>query len=232
MSIENTISSVKKQNYHDIEHIFVDGCSTDHTLKIIDKNISKNDIIISEKDDGIYDAINKGIKIASGQIIGLVHSDDILYSNDVVKNIVEIFKNKDVDAVYGDLKYTKNNKTVRLWKSGSFKRDKFMHGWMPPHPTLFIKSSCFQLHGLYDTKYRISADYDLILRYFYTERLNLHYYPKILVSMNTGGKSNKSIKNILIKMNEDYTVIKQNQIGGLLTLILKNTSKIKQFFKK
>ena len=236
---ENTIhtcmESVLNQDYKEIEYIIVDGKSNDNTISIIKKFKKKYSEIksISEKDHGIYDALNKGIELAKGDIIGFVHSDDFLASPTIISNIIEKFKCHNCDGVYGDLKYVdkKNiNKTKRIWKSSAFSKHLLKKGWMPAHPTLFLKKSIYSNYGTFDLNYKIAADYKFILGIFKKTNLKFIYTPEIITVMRTGGTSNKSLKNIIKKSVEDYKAIRFHKVGGLAVLISKNISKIKQFF--
>lgn len=231
-TIVDTIRSVNTQTYPNIEHIFVDGLSLDNTVELIRLNSNRNNLIISEKDEGLYDAINKGISNAGGDVIGILHSDDFFNSPDIILDLVTKIQKENLDAIYGDLKYvneTNTNKTVRYWKSCEFTPRLIKKGWMPAHPTLFLKKEVFKTHGLYDLKFTISSDYDFMLRVLKDDTIKLGYLPRVITNMRIGGASNKNLKNITIKMIEDYRAIRKNKIGGLFTLILKNTSKIKQF---
>lgn len=235
ISIKTCLDSIVSQDYSDLEYLFIDGGSSDNTLSIIKKYRQNNPFIkmVSEKDYGIYDALNKGISAASGDIIGFVHSDDFLASSDIINDIVSMMKTESLDGVYGNLQYVNKNNTqkvIRNWISCDFKFSKLKNGWMPPHPTLFLKKEVYQKHGLFDVSYRISADYDFMLRIFKDSELKFGYLPKVITKMRVGGASNRSIKNIIEKSKEDYRAIKSNNIGDFLTLIRKNTSKLKQFF--
>ena len=235
ISIKTCLDSIVSQDYSDLEYLFIDGGSSDNTLSIIKKYRQNNPFIkmVSEKDYGIYDALNKGISAASGDIIGFVHSDDFLASSDIINDIVSMMKTESLDGVYGNLQYVNKNNTqkvIRNWISCDFKFSLLKNGWMPPHPTLFLKKEVYQKHGLFDVSYRISADYDFMLRIFKDSELKLGYLPKVITKMRVGGASNRSIKNIIEKSKEDYRAIKSNNIGDFLTLIRKNTSKLKQFF--
>ena len=235
INIKSCLDSVIDQGYSDIELIIIDGNSTDNSVSLVKKYQQNHTFIklISEKDHGIYDALNKGINLASGDIIGFVHSDDFLDSNDVLKDIVSMITSKNLDGVYGDLQYVdkfNTQKVIRSWKSCDFKPGLLKQGWMPAHPTLFLKKEVYQKHGLFDVSYRISADYDFMLRIFKDSELKFGYLPKVITKMRVGGASNRSIKNIIEKSKEDYRAIKSNNIGDFLTLIRKNTSKLKQFF--
>lgn len=235
ISIKTCLDSIVSQDYSDLEYLFIDGGSSDNTLSIIKKYRQNNPFIkmVSEKDYGIYDALNKGISAASGDIIGFVHSDDFLASSDIINDIVSMIKTESLDGVYGNLQYVdkiNTKKIKRNWKSCHFKTGLLKNGWMPPHPTLFLKREVYQKYGLFDVSYRISADYDFMLRIFKDSELKLGYLPKVITKMRVGGASNRSIKNIIEKSKEDYRAIKSNNIGDFLTLIRKNTSKLKQFF--
>ncbi len=233
--IGGVINSVKDQSYPEIEYIVIDGASTDGTVDVIKKNISQIDKYISEPDSGIYEALNKGVKIATGDIVCFLHSDDFFDNTDVIKDIVEIFKKENVDSVYGDLAYVSKNditKVVRRWKSGIYTEKKLKKGWMPPHPAFFVKKSVYDKYGLYDTSFYISADYDFILRILGKKKISTYYYPKTLYKMRMGGVSNRNLKTIALKSKEDFIALNKNEIGGLGSLIVKNISKIQQFFKK
>jgi glycosyltransferase len=231
-TIVDAIRSVNIQTYPYIEHIFIDGLSSDKTVEIIRRNSKRNSKIISEKDNGLYEAVNKGIEHASGDIIGFVHSDDFLESDVVLNNIMEMIISKNLDGVYGDLQYVdkKNTKKIiRNWKSCDFTPGLLKKGWMPPHPTLFLKKEVYEKHGFFNLFFEISADYDFILRIFKDKELQFGYLSRVITKMRVGGASNRSFNKIIKKSKEDYWVIRKNKIGGIFTLILKNTSKIKQF---
>ena len=234
-SIESCLCSVLNQNYNNIEYLIIDGESKDQTLAILNKFVADfNQIrIFSEKDKGMYDALNKGINLASGDIIGFIHSDDFLESNDIINQIVSMIKSESLDGVYGDLQYINRNNPqtiIRSWKSLDYHQSLLERGWMPPHPTLFLKKEVYEKHGLFDLSYKISADYDFILRIFKDSELKFGYIPKVITKMRTGGISNRNLKNIIKKSIEDYRAIRSNNVGNFLTLIRKNTSKLKQFF--
>ena len=234
-TIESAIRSISDQSYSDIEYIIVDGGSTDSTLKVIEKHKDHIQHLISEPDQGIYDAINKGISIATGEIIGVLHADDLFYDNDIIKQIAQEFIHGNYSGVYGDLQYVNaqnTNKVIRYWKSCDYKLSLLKSGWMPPHPTLFVRKEVFNNIGKYSLKYKIAADYDFILRLFSNPTYRFKYIPQVITKMRVGGASNKNIKNIIQKSKEDISALKQNKIGGVSTLIWKNLSKIPQFFKK
>ena len=234
-TILDCIESVNNQTYLDIEHIFIDGLSSDKTIDIIKSNSKRNPVILSENDKGIYYALNKGLSIVSGDIIGFVHSDDLISSSSIIFEIVKKIKLESVDGLYGDLNYVdkmNTNKVIRFWKSQDFKDRLLFRGWMPAHPTLFLKKKIYEKYGNFDTSYMISSDYDFMLRIFKINDLKFSYMPKVITEMRVGGISNHGVKNLIRKTKEDYRTIRSNKIGGMITVILKNTSKIKQFFFK
>ncbi len=231
--IKDCLLSVQSQTYNSIEHIVIDGGSTDDTLEIISKYKNKIDIFISEPDKGMYDALNKGLKIASGDIIGLLHSDDVFYNSKTIELIVNEFSKNNIDGIYGNLIYVNQNnpdKILRYWKSKDFLPKMIKQGWMPPHPTLFLKKYIIEKTGLFDLQFKIAADYDYMLRVLQTPEIKLKYIPDVITKMRSGGKSNKGIKNIILKSWNDYCILRKNNAGGLITLIRKNISKIGQFF--
>ncbi len=234
-TLPHTIDSIRHQAYKEIEYIIVDGGSTDGTIDII---LANNDLVnkwISEPDKGIYDAINKGIGMATGNYIGLIHADDMLADSLVLESIAQAIDLHRPDALYGDLDYIsadEQGRLIRRWISQPFEHKMLSRGWMPPHPTLYVKRDWFsQLRG-YNTQMKIAADYDFILSLFSMPNLKTIYIPKCLVKMRVGGASNKSVNNIVQKMKEDYRAIKTHQVGGINTLLYKNLSKIGQFFAK
>jgi glycosyltransferase len=233
-TIEDAIKSVLSQTYSDIEYIVIDGASTDKTLDIVKKYEEKIDTIVSEKDAGIYDALNKGIQKATGDVVCFLHSDDIYANEDVVKKVNDLFKEKQVDSVYGDLVYVKKenvDRIVRYWKSGEFEHKKLKNGWMPPHPTFFVKREVYEKYGGFDTNFRIAADYDTVLRFLGVQKITTTYLPEVLIKMRLGGESNKSFINLKKKTVEDIKALRKNSIGGFQTILIKNISKLPQFLK-
>ncbi len=234
-TIAQAISSVSNQTYSNVEHLIIDGASTDGTLAAIDRLAHPRMRIISEPDQGIYDALNKGIREAHGEIIGLVHSDDFFSHSNVLEKVALAFAATGVDAVYGDLDYVAADDTdrvIRHWRSGTFSPGRLARGWMPPHPTLFVRRDAMMHLGLYNTEYRIAADYEAILRWFGKGGLSLTYVPEVLVKMRVGGESNRSLGRILRKSREDYSALRTNGVGGVGALAWKNLSKLPQFLKK
>ena len=231
----DTLLSLEKQTHPDIEYIVVDGASKDNTIKLIKSNCTKVSKIICEPDKGIYDALNKGIQAASGDVIGFLHSDDLFAYDDAIADIAKTFEITGCDAIYGDLEYVAQNDTtkrIRLWKSGSFSRFKMKVGWMPPHPSFYMKRECYIQFGSFSLDYRISADYDSLLRYILKQRISIEYLPKVLVKMRVGGISNRSVSSMVKKSMEDIRVMNQNGIIWPIALVYKNISKLPQFIKK
>lgn len=232
-TLPRTLQSVQGQSFADIEHIIVDGNSTDGTRQIIEADAAKHPNVhwVSEPDEGIYNALNKGIRMATGDVIGFLHSDDVLYSADSIGHIASAFEQSDIDLVYGDLQYCRGSKVIRRWKSNAFNPRALKYGWMPPHPTVYVRRKVYQEVGEYDEWFRISADYDMILRIF-TAGYKSCYLPEVLVSMEVGGASNKNTKARLSKTQEDYFVLKKNHIGaGCLTVACKQLRKMFQFIR-
>ena len=231
-TIEQTIESVVSQSHEDVEHIFCDGGSDDNTVELIKAKAGSNSTLIQGADKGIYDAINKGIAKATGDVIAILNSDDFYCSKDVLEKVSKSFVNG-TEAVYGDLVYVKpenTNKVVRYWKTGDLKVHKFRWGWTLPHPTLFLKKSVYDKHGLYNDSYKIAGDYDLILRIFYKKPIETKYIPEVLVKMRTGGASNGSLSKNLKVHNEDVLAWKNNDIKpNPLTLWLKPLRKMGQY---
>ncbi|MDT0647449.1 glycosyltransferase family 2 protein [Zunongwangia sp. F260] len=234
-SILSAIKSVAVQDYLNVELVIVDGGSSDNTVSIVKDNYSRPLKIISEKDKGIYDALNKGVKAASGDIIGLVHSDDFLASPDIISEVVAAFQQNEVDGVYGDLQYVNKedtSKVIRYWKSEQFYPGLLKEGWMPAHPTLFLRKEVYDKHGLFNLNYRIAADYDLMLRIFSDSVLNFMYLPRVITKMRVGGASNRSLSNIKLKSAEDLLALKANGMRDPYKILAyKNISKLKQFLK-
>ena len=237
--IRSAIESILGQTYENIEYIVVDGHSTDGTLDIIKEYEPKfNGRMhwISEPDKGIYDAMNKGIAMASGDIVGILNSDDIYANVDVIADIVRNFTAQKCDAIYGDLIYVdaKNmTKIKRYWKAGQYKPRSFKYGWMPPHPTFFVKKEIYNTYGSFKTDFKSAADYEFMLRTIYKIKITLIYIPRVLVAMRTGGTSNVSLYNRYRGNREDRKAWRVNQLKPyFFTLMLKPVRKIPQYFIK
>jgi glycosyltransferase len=230
--VEDAIQSVLSQSYPFIEYIVIDGGSTDGTIEIIKKYQERISIFLSEKDKGIYDALNKGVRIASGNIIGFLHSDDVFTDKNVVKKIAESLSNSNVDGIYSDLDYVKKNNInsiVRHWESSTFSLNKLNSGWMPPHPTLYLHRTLYEQIGLFDLRYPIAADYDFILRLFSAPNINFKYIPEVFVKMRVGGQSNNSIPNIIRKFRETRDILNGHGFNGNIITIVKFMRKLSSF---
>lgn len=233
-TIADTIRSVVAQDYADLEYIIIDGGSTDDTLKIVEQSRDKVAKLVSEKDEGIYFALNKGIALATGDVIAFLHADDIFAAPDVLSKVMQQFTQKKVDSVYGDLHYvdrSNTSKVIRNWRSGEYKHGMFLKGWMPPHPSFFLKKEMYTRYGNFNTTFRSAADYELMLRMLHKHKISTAYLPEVIVKMRVGGVSNASMKNRVKANREDKRAWEVNDLKpGLLTFIRKPLSKIKQFF--
>lgn len=232
--LRSCIDSVMSQNYSDIEHIVVDGGSTDGTVDIIRSYEAHISQWISEKDRGMYDGINKGMKMATGDIIGILNSDDMLASPDVITEIVACFKQHRVDSLYGDLVYVdqmNTRKVIRYWKGFSYKRYRFTYGWMPAHPTFYFRRDLLEHLGGYESHYFTAADYEFMARYLYKYRISAVYLPRLIVKMRVGGQSNRNLMSRLRANRRDYLAMKRNQIPfPHVASILKPLIKLKQYY--
>ena len=235
-TVEDCLRSVLGQTYPNIEYLVIDGGSTDGTTEVVEPYRAKIARWVSEPDTGIYPALNKGLNLATGEVVGILHSDDIYAHDRVVEKVVEAFEKSGADSVYGDLKYVERNdpkRVIRRWKSSPFLPGKFRYGWMPPHPTFFVKKKVFENYGGFNENLRIAADYELMLRFLEKHRISTHYLPEVLIHMRVGGISNRGMKNILLKSQEDLLAWKLNDLSrSIYTIPLKNLSKIPQFFIK
>jgi glycosyltransferase involved in cell wall biosynthesis len=232
-TIKETIESVLSQDYPDIEYVIADGGSKDGTVEIL-KSYGDKIKWISEKDGGIYEAMSKGVKMATGEAIGVMGADDFYPDNQVISKVVKAFEESEADSVYGDLYYVDaedTNKIVRNWKSGEYKRERFLNGWMPPHTTFFLKKSAYDTYGLYDTSYRSAGDYELMLRMLYKYKVSSYYIPAVLMKMRTGGTGNASLKNRIRANKEDRRAWEMNGLKPRwYTLYAKPLSKVLQWF--
>jgi len=237
--LKTSIESVLSQHDADIEYILVDGGSTDGTVELVKSYGHKIATFISEPDKGLYDALNKGVKRATGDCVGFVHADDFYPSNDVISTLAKGFEDG-ADAVYGDKIYVSKSDTdkmIRYWSAGMYDKKKLKYGWMPPHLSFYLKREHYEAVQLepgvyFDPSFKISADYDFMMRVLSRLDITIKYIPIPIIKMRTGGTSNKSIKNLIIKSKEDYLAMTRNQIGGWYTLLFKNLQKLPQFFKK
>ena len=236
--IRSCLESVAGQTYEHVEHIVVDGKSTDTTVEIVKEFTVSHPYVTwtSESDQGIYDALNKGIEMASGEVIGFVHSDDLLANRDILQEIMDQFRDSDVSGVYGDLKYvdaSDTDRTIRYWRSSAFSKSLLHKGWMPPHPTLFLKKELYTKYGRFNTNLKIAADYEFVLRLFQHKDLKFYYLPQVITLMRLGGASNRNLQNIINKSREDLRALRMNNISfPLWVLIQKNISKLPQWLRK
>ncbi|MDX1652576.1 MAG: glycosyltransferase family 2 protein [Brumimicrobium sp.] len=236
-TITSAIESVLEQDYPNIEHLIVDGASKDKTVEIVKSFQEEHAQIVlhSAPDKGIYDALNKGVSMATGDIIGFLHSDDFFADPQILSKVMQVMSDDQVDGVFGDLKYVSagdESKVIRYWKSRPFRSTLLKHGWMPAHPTLFLKKEVYEKHGNFDLDFRIAADYDFMLRILSDPNLKFTYLPEVITHMRVGGASN-AVGNIKQKMKEDLKALRKNNLPRpYLTLLRKNLSKIPQFLKK
>jgi glycosyltransferase involved in cell wall biosynthesis len=234
-TIQDTIDSIASQTYPDIEHIVVDGASRDATMDIVSAapSVSK---YVSEPDRGIYDAMNKGIAMATGEIVGTLNSDDFYTHEKVLERVAETFSNPEVDACYGDLIYIRQNDAaniVRYWKSRPFRPGLFKRGWMPAHPTFFVRRRLYEELGNFDLEFKLQSDFELTMRYLELFRINSVYIPEILVKMRVGGASNHSLRNIIKGNIEAYRACQKNHLGiSPWFNLLKIISRLPQFFRR
>ena len=237
-TIKDAINSVLNQTYKDIEYIIVDGGSTDGTVDIVKSYGDKITKFISKPDKGLYDAMNKGIiELSTGEIVGILNSDDIYYDNKVIEKVVNQFKEKKVDSVYGDLYYVKENnlnKVIRYWKSSVFIQGSFSKGWHPPHPTFFVKKEIYQQYGLFDLNMKVSADFELMLRFLEKYKISTVYIPSVFIRMRTGGESNRSIKNIITGNKSILKAFDKNgiKVNKFMYLFYRFVPKIIQMIKR
>lgn len=231
-TIGDTLKSIADQSYNSIEHIIIDGASSDYTSEIVSR-FPHVSTYVSEKDKGIYHAMNKGIELATGDVIGILNADDLYSHHDVLHNVAELFKDSSVEAVYADLNFVDSidtNKVERKWRSGKYKISDFYWGWMPPHPTFFVRRNLYLKYGMFNTVLNSSADYELMLRLLLKHEIKTAYLQEVIVNMRQGGKSTASIKNRLIANQEDRMAWAMNGLKPHnFTLILKPLRKIKQF---
>lgn len=234
-TIEDTILSVAGQSYPYVEHVVIDGASTDGTLDIINRQRDKFSVMISEPDGGIYDAMNKGIRLAMGDVIGFLNADDVYSGPNVLGEIAGTFEDDAVDACYGDLVYTDGslNQVVRYWKSQPYRDGLFEKGWMPAHPTFFVRRKVFDQCGNFDTAFRLQSDFDLAMRFLSIYKIKSVYLPKVLVKMRLGGVTNKSIANIVKGNIEAYQICRKNGLRVTPFFVAtKILSRVPQFFSR
>lgn len=233
-TIAKSIESVKNQQNCEIEHIVVDGKSSDATLSILDKYKDQIATLISEPDDGIYDAMNKGIRLATGDVIGFLNSDDFYMGNEVLSLVSECLQDRNIDAVYGDLEYFLEDSPAKVWRtyrSSRFSPNKLSMGLMPAHPTLFLRRNVYEKYGLFDSSYRIGGDFEFIARIFRGGKIRSHYIPKVLVRMQLGGVSTSGLRSTLLLLKENLRACKTYGIPtSYFKLLTRYPGKLMEFF--
>jgi glycosyltransferase len=236
-TIADTLRSARAQTYANIEHIIVDGGSKDSTLAVVAAEVMPNHQLVSEKDNGIYDALNKGLALATGDVVGFLHSDDLFAHPDVLARIAAVFvADPSACAVYGDLDYVRKDDTahvVRRWAGKPFSPGRLAWGWMPPHPALYVRREWYARINGFDTRYRIAGDYFSILQLFSRSDFQAVHLPEVLVKMRLGGASNRSLRALLRKIQEDWDALQRTgcgALGGAGALVWKNLSKLGQFW--
>ena len=236
-TVEETIKSVVSQDFPNIEYIVVDGLSKDNTLTIVNRYTNHIEKIVSEKDKGLYDALNKGISMATGDVVGMLHSDDLYADNRVISKIAQQFAiDPAVEGVYADLVFVDRNdttKVLRTWKAGNFEQGSFLKGWMPPHPTFFVRKSVYENFGGFNLDLKLSADYELMLRFIHKNNIKISYLPETIVKMRMGGISNTSFFVKLKANMEDKLAWRINDLKpGMFTTFRKPLNKLLQYLKK
>ena len=220
-TLQDTLESVKRQDYPNIEHILVDGASKDGTVNIIRSypHVAK---YVSERDKGLYDAINKGILMSTGDVIGILNSDDFFPHDKVISNMVKVFKEQNVDAVYGDIAFVRPEnlqRVVRHYSSKKFHPKKFAYGYMPAHPSFYVKREFYEQYGLYKLDYKIAADYELLMRFMHSNHLKYAYNPEVMVYMRTGGVSNKNVLSRWTLNKEIIRACKENGVNTNMFIV-------------
>jgi len=233
-TIGTTIKSVKDQTYKNVEHIIIDGGSKDGTLNLI-KELGHRGPLISEKDNGIYHAMNKGILNSTGDIIGFLNSDDFYPSNDIISTIAESFSEESIDCIYGDIAFVNRiflKKVKRFYSGRKFRPSLFLLGYMPPHPSFYARSNCYKELGLYKEDYKLSADFELLMRFIYTQRVTYKYVNKTFVHMRTGGASTKNLYSRYIINKEIIRACKENDVStNMFILLFKYCDKIFEYIR-
>ncbi len=233
-TIADTLDSVAAQSHPDIEHIIVDGGSTDATLEVVRLHDRRAARIVSEPDRGIYDAMNKGLRLASGDVVGLINSDDFLASPGALATVAAAFSDPAIDAVYGDLCYVSQadtSRVVRYWRSGPFEPGAFGRGWAPPHPTFYVRRDVYARHGGFNLAYPLAADLELMARFLELHRIRAVHVPEVLVRMRTGGATNRSLANIVRQNGEIIRALRKHGLASSLTgfALRKLVARLRQF---
>lgn len=234
-TIRDTLESVAAQTHANVEHLVIDGASQDGTLDIVRRSGTRVAAVLSEPDRGIYDAMNKGLALATGELVGFLNADDVYACPDTLSIMSEALTTSGAESVYGDLVYVRSDNlsaVVRYWRSGPFQRSMLRYGWMPPHPTFYVRRALIQSIGGFDACLRIAADYDFMLRCLSRPGASVVYLPEVLVRMRSGGASNSSMKAMWHKSREDLLALRRNQVGGWGALACKNLRKLPQWLNK
>ncbi len=231
--ISDCLRSVQDQTYDDVEHIVVDGGSCDGTQDILLRHRPRVSRIVSGPDKGLYHAMNKGLDLATGEVVGFLHSDDLYAHRHVLECVSGVLRDRSVNSCYGDLQYVRRKnpqQVIRYWRSSAYAPGRFSRGWMPPNPTFFVRKAAYERCGGFDTRFRIAADYELMLRFLEVHGMSTHYIQDVLVHMRTGGVSNRNPRTIIRKTLEDIRAWRVNGLpGGACAVLLKNVSKLPQF---
>ena len=235
-TIRDTIESVMAQSYSDIEYIVIDGASSDRTMEIVDEYRDRIAIAVSEPDLGIYDAMNKGLKLATGDIVGILNSDDFYYDEFVLEKVYSVFLDKRFDAIFADLVYVQPDKldvVVRYYSAAGFTPSKFAYGLMPPHPTFFINREVYEKYGLFKTDYKIAGDFELLVRFLARHKISYHYLPEVIIKMRTGGLSTKNFTSNWLLNKEIIRSCRENNIStNFFKVYSKYLSKVFQLVRK
>lgn len=236
-TIEDTLLSVQRQGYGNIEHIVIDGASSDGTLAILDRYKDNLGVLLSEPDGGLYEAMNKGLALATGEVVGFLNGDDVYADNGVLQDVAGVFRNQSLDSCYGDLVYVAAHdlsRVVRYWQSSAYKVGSFARGWSPPHPTFFVRKKIYERFGGFDLDFAMGNDIEIMLRFLEKHRISTEYMPRILVKMRLGGISNRNLTNIIRQNLEIVAAARKNGIylNKFLFILAKLFSRAKQFIVK
>ncbi len=235
-TIADTIRTVREQSYSDIEHIVLDGGSTDRTLEVLEGARDSSMTVIEGADRGMYDAINRGLERASGDVVAVLNSDDLYADRDVIRDVVDLFQRSGSDSVYGDIVYVRQtdiDSVVRYWHAGPAGKRSLLFGWTPPHTAFFIKKCVYDRCGYYDIGYRIAADYEMTLRLLYTHGISAAYLDRVCTRMRLGGMSNRDLSSVIRKSSEDLRICKEHRLPHpYWTIAMKNLRKLPQFLQR
>ena len=239
-TIAESITSIVSQTYDDIEYLIVDVNSSDQTIEVIQSHSQFGRVthFVSVEDQGVYDAMNKGISMASGDVIGLLNADDVYFDDSVLAQVAQVFSDPEIDACYADLVYVKqfdSTKTVRYWKSMNYRPGLFEKGWMPAHPTFFVRKRVYEKYGTFDLQYKFQADFELTMRFLRVHQIKTRYVPKIWVKMRLGGISNRSVLGSIFANLESYRACKKHRLdvsAAPIFILQKMLSRLPQFFTR